>query len=68
LEPGKAAALVIFDPDRVAPAALESLDFPGGGTRLAKRAHGIPWVIVKGVPIVENGKATGAVPGRLLRA
>ncbi len=68
LEPGKAADLVIFDPDKVAPAALESLDFPGGGTRLRKGAHGIPWVVVNGVPIVENGKATGAAPGRLIRA
>jgi N-acyl-D-aspartate/D-glutamate deacylase len=25
-------------------------------------------VIVNGVPILENGKPTGAVPGRLLRA
>jgi len=68
LEVGKVADLVIFDPDRVEPAKLEALDFPGGGIRLAKRAHGIPWVIVNGVPIVENGKPTGAVPGRLLRA
>jgi N-acyl-D-aspartate/D-glutamate deacylase len=68
LEVGKAADLVVFDPDRVGPAKLETLEFPGGGIRLAKRAHGIPWVIVNGVAIVENGKPTGAVPGVLLRA
>jgi N-acyl-D-amino-acid deacylase len=65
---GKAADLVIFDPERVEPASLETLDFPGGGVRLAKQARGIPWVIVNGVPIVESGDPTGAVPGRLLRS
>jgi N-acyl-D-amino-acid deacylase len=68
LEVGKAADVVIFDPDKVQPELLETLDFPGGGTRLAKRARAIPWVIVNGVPIVENGAKTGAVPGVLLRA
>jgi N-acyl-D-aspartate/D-glutamate deacylase len=68
LDVGKAADLVIFDPERVEPASLETLDFPGGGVRLAKQARGIPWVIVNGVPIVENGEPTGAVPGRLLRS
>jgi hypothetical protein len=32
-----------------------------------KRARGITWVIVNGVPIVESGKPTDAVPGRFLR-
>jgi N-acyl-D-aspartate/D-glutamate deacylase len=68
LELGKAADLVIFDPDKVGPGLLETRDFPGGSIRLAKPAFGIPYVIVNGVPIVENGKPTGAVPGRLLRA
>jgi N-acyl-D-aspartate/D-glutamate deacylase len=47
---------------------LETRDFPGGSIRLAKRAHGIPHVIVNGIPIIEQGEPTGAVPGRLLRA
>jgi hypothetical protein len=68
LEVGKAADLVIFDPAHVGPGDLETLDFPGGGVRLAKRARGLPHVIVNGVSIVENGKPTGAVPGQLLRA
>jgi N-acyl-D-aspartate/D-glutamate deacylase len=68
LEVGKAADMVIFDPETVGPGELETLDFPGGGIRLAKRAYGIPYVIVNGVPIIENGQPTGAVPGRLLRA
>jgi N-acyl-D-aspartate/D-glutamate deacylase len=68
LEIGKAADIVIFDPETVGPGELETLDFPGGGIRLAKRAYGIPYVIVNGVPIIENGVPTGAVPGHLLRA
>lgn len=68
IEVGKAADLVIFDPDNVEPASLETLEFPGGGVRLAKRARAIPYVIVNGVPIIENGEPSGAVPGELLRA
>jgi N-acyl-D-amino-acid deacylase len=69
VEAGKAADIVIFDPDNVEPLSLQTLDdIPGGGTRLTKGARAISWVIVNGVPIVENGKPTGAVAGRLLRA
>jgi N-acyl-D-aspartate/D-glutamate deacylase len=68
IEVGKAADLVIFDPDKVEPASLETREFPGGGVRLAKRARAIPYVIVNGVPIIENGEPSGAVPGELLRA
>jgi N-acyl-D-aspartate/D-glutamate deacylase len=68
IEVGKAADLTVFDPERIGPEALEVLDFPGGGQRLAKRARGVAWVIVNGVPIMEDGRPTGAIPGRLIRA
>jgi N-acyl-D-aspartate/D-glutamate deacylase len=68
IEVGKIADLTIFDPDRIGPEALEVLDFPGGGQRLAKRARGVAWVIVNGIPIMEAGRPTGAIPGRLIRA
>jgi len=69
LEVGKHADITIFDPETVAPKELETLEFPnGGGVRLAKRSAGIDWVIVNGVPIIDHGKGTGAVPGVLLRA
>jgi N-acyl-D-aspartate/D-glutamate deacylase len=29
--------------------------------------EGIPWVIVNGVPVVENGTFTAARPGKVLR-
>jgi N-acyl-D-aspartate/D-glutamate deacylase len=67
LEPGKAADIVIFDPDTVEPLTLQTLDdIPGGGTRMTKAARGIPWVLVNGNPVVEDGVATTAVPGAVL--
>jgi N-acyl-D-amino-acid deacylase len=65
---GQAADLVVFDPETVQPLALQTLDdIPGGGTRMTKAAQGIPWVVVNGVPVVEDGTATNAVPGAVLR-
>ena len=67
LETGKAADLVIFDPETVGPLALQTLDdIPGGGTRMTKGARAIDWVVVNGSPVVEHGKPTGEVPGRVL--
>ena len=67
LEVGKAADVVVFDADTVEPLALQTLDdIPGGGTRMTKAARGIPWVLVNGEPVVEEGKATTAVPGAVL--
>lgn len=67
LEVGKAADLVVFDPDTVEPLALQTLDdIPGGGTRMTKGAQGIPWVVVNGVPVIEEGEATDARPGAVL--
>jgi N-acyl-D-aspartate/D-glutamate deacylase len=66
-EVGKAADLVVFDPDTVGPLALQTLDdIPGGGTRMTKGAQSISWVIVNGEPIIENGTPGTAVPGRVL--
>ena len=43
LEVGKAADVVVFDPDTVEPLALQTLDdIPGGGTRMTKNARGHP--------------------------
>jgi N-acyl-D-aspartate/D-glutamate deacylase len=67
LKVGKAADLVVFDPDTVEPLALRTLDdIPGGGTRMTKAAAGIPWVVVGGEPVVEHGEATAALPGTVL--
>jgi len=69
LEVGKAADVVIFDPDTVGPLALQTLDdIPGGGTRMTKNARGISWVLVNGTPVVQDGAPTDDVPGHVLRA
>jgi N-acyl-D-aspartate/D-glutamate deacylase len=68
LEVGKAADVVVFDATTIEPMALQTLDdIPGGGTRMTKAARGIPWVLVNGEPVVEDGKTTAAVPGAVLR-
>jgi N-acyl-D-amino-acid deacylase len=69
LQEGKAADLVIFDPDTVGPLTLQTLDdIPGGGTRMTKNARGIAWVMVNGEPVIEGGAPAEVVPGRVLRA
>ncbi len=42
-------------------------DFPGGEWRRIQRAEGYHWTLVNGEVTFENGKCTGATPGRLLR-
>ena len=65
LEVGKAADLVIFDPDSVEPLSLQTLDdIPGGGTRMTKNAQRHPWVLVNGEPVVEQGEPTQPSPAR----
>src|SRR6201997_697335 len=68
LRPGMAADIVIFDPDTVRPLP-ESIvhDFPAGGWRMKEPAAGIMATIVNGEGLRENGKHTGALPGRGLR-
>jgi N-acyl-D-aspartate/D-glutamate deacylase len=68
LRPGMAADIVIFDPDTVSPLP-ESIvhDFPAGGWRVKEPAAGIMSTIVNGEVLLEDGKHTGALPGRVLR-
>ena len=42
-------------------------DFPAGTERYYVDAHGYEMVIVNGVPAMEHGKHTGALPGEVLR-
>ena len=65
---GFAADLVVFDPERVAPAMPEvDTDLPGGARRLKQGATGIRATVVNGEPLLSDGEHTGALPGRLLR-
>jgi len=68
LEVGNAADVVVFDPEVVEPLTLLTLDdIPGGGTRMTKNAAGIPWVLVNGEPVIDDGTPTHAVQGEVVR-
>ncbi|GAA3462206.1 amidohydrolase family protein [Saccharothrix longispora] len=56
---GFAADLVLFDPDAVADTA--TFDEP------RQAAAGITHVVVNGVPVLDDGRRTGALPGTSLR-
>jgi N-acyl-D-aspartate/D-glutamate deacylase len=74
IEVGKAADVVVFDADRVAPGPLRRIrDFPADGERLvADQPVGVRHVLVNGTVIREDEQAAaGALderPGRLLRS
>jgi len=53
-----AADITIFDPEKVMDAATfeEPSQYPAG----------IPYVIVNGVLVIDEGKHSGALPGRVL--
>jgi N-acyl-D-aspartate/D-glutamate deacylase len=74
IDVGKAADLVVFDPDRVAPGPIRRLvDFPAGGERLtADQPEGMTHALVNGVPVRVDGQpvavADGRRPGVVLRA
>jgi N-acyl-D-aspartate/D-glutamate deacylase len=55
-----AADLVVFDPERVRERA--SYQQPH------QHAEGFDWVLVNGVPVVEEGRLTGQRPGRILKS
>jgi N-acyl-D-amino-acid deacylase len=58
LRPGMAADLTIFDPETVRDRATfeDPSQYPAG----------IPYVIVNGVVVIDQGQHTGAKPGRVL--
>jgi N-acyl-D-aspartate/D-glutamate deacylase len=63
------ADLVVFDPATVGTEpALERHDLPAGGLRLYAESTGVEQVLVGGVPVVERGTLTGALPGTVLRS
>jgi N-acyl-D-aspartate/D-glutamate deacylase len=69
LAPGWRADLVVFDPDAIdCGPTYTRFDLPAGAGRLYADARGIDHVIVNGVPIVEMGAHTGALPGTVLRS
>jgi N-acyl-D-aspartate/D-glutamate deacylase len=69
LAPGWRADLVVFDAGAIdCGPTYTRFDLPAGAGRLYADARGIDHVIVNGVPIVEKGAHTGALPGTVLRS
>ena len=59
LKQGMWADVVVFDPQTVRD--LATYDNPN------QLSQGMEFVLVNGVPVIENGKMTGALPGKVLR-
>jgi N-acyl-D-amino-acid deacylase len=71
LREGAAADMVVYDLDGLAidPEWIGEIthDFPGGEWRRVQRAKGYKAIIVNGEMTFDEGKCTGATPGKLLR-
>ena len=68
LREGAPADIVIYDMDKLKLLPTEiAHDLPGGDWRRVQRAEGYRWTIVNGGVTFQDGKPTGALPGRLLR-
>lgn len=69
LRRGMAADIVVFDPVTIDLAPAEKVnDLPGGAPRYIQRAQGIHYTIVNGSILMEQGKHSGAYPGKVLRS
>jgi N-acyl-D-aspartate/D-glutamate deacylase len=69
LREGMVADVNVFDPDTVGPAVPEVVrDLPRGGKRLSQKSEGFTATVVGGQITILDGEATGARPGRLVRA
>ena len=69
LRSGMKADINIIDPEKLRLFCPEMIfDLPAGGRRLVQRADGYVATLVNGETIFENGIATGALPGQLLRS
>ncbi|MFV3075021.1 N-acyl-D-amino-acid deacylase family protein [Niveispirillum fermenti] len=68
LKPGYKADLNVIDMERLALYAPRvKRDLPADGRRLSQKADGYEATIVSGQVTYRNGRATGALPGRLVR-
>ena len=59
---------MIFNPDTIKALDEEVVyDYPAGGWRMRRFAEGMKYTIVNGQVLLEDGKHTGALPGRVIR-
>jgi N-acyl-D-aspartate/D-glutamate deacylase len=69
IEEGHWADLVVLDPATVGAGPLRTVrDLPAAAPRLKTESTGVQTVLVAGEAIEDDGKITGATPGRLLRS
>jgi N-acyl-D-aspartate/D-glutamate deacylase len=62
------ADLVLFDPERLAVKEVRlAQEFPAKSEHFTVEAEGYVATIVNGIVVTEEGKATGALPGHVLR-
>ena len=65
---GYQADIVLFEEDRIRPQLpTVEKDLPGGARRLVQKAEGIRATLVNGAVAFENGEATGARSGTVLK-
>jgi N-acyl-D-amino-acid deacylase len=68
LREGAIADINVLDPASVGPALPRvAQDLPGGAVRLTQGAQGFLATVIAGRTVFEDGRATGALPGSLLR-
>ena len=68
LREGAPADVVVYDLDRLELGPPEvSHDLPGGDWRRIQKAEGYRWTFVNGQLTFEDGQASSALPGKLLR-
>jgi N-acyl-D-amino-acid deacylase len=66
---GNCADVVVYDLNKLAIKPLEIVnDFPGGEWRRVQRSEGYSAMLVNGEMTFQDGKCSGATPGRLLRS
>ena len=68
IAPGRKADINVIDLEALhLPAPYMAYDLPAGGKRMLQKVDGFRYTIVGGEVIVQNGAATDALPGRLVR-
>jgi N-acyl-D-aspartate/D-glutamate deacylase len=68
LAPGMKADINLVDFDNLRMHAPEMVyDLPAGGRRLVQRVDGYRYTIASGEVIFQDGEASGAMPGKLIR-